>query len=296
MRPLAEMPDEAAAAVRAVFTDIDDTLTRGGRLPSASYAALEALHAAGLVVVPVTGRPAGWCDMIARVWPVHGVVGENGAFYFAYEAPTRHMRRVFAADAAERADNRRRLDAVRDRVLAEVPGAAISADQPYREADLAIDYCEDVPRLGKEAVARIVAIFHKAGAEAKVSSIHVNGWFGRYDKLGMARRLAADVAGLDLDRDRDRIVYVGDSPNDAPMFGYFPLSCGVSDVLAFRGELEHEPAFVTTGGGGDGFVEVARRILDARPRRSPGRPQARGPCWSGSPGPAAPRHSTDRDA
>lgn len=262
MRPLSDMPDPAR--VCAVFADIDDTLTHEGRLPAASYAALERLHAAGFLVAPITGRPAGWCDMIARFWPVHGVVGENGAFYFAYDPAARRMRRVFAADAAERAANRRRLGRIEARVLAEVPGAAVSADQPYREADLAIDFCEDVPPLGREAVLRIKAIFEQEGAEAKVSSIHVNGWFGRYDKLSMARRFAAEVAGLDIDRDRDRIVFVGDSPNDAPMFGFFPLSCGVSNVRAFAGTMEAEPAFVTAGPGGEGFVEVAERLLRAR--------------------------------
>jgi haloacid dehalogenase-like hydrolase len=158
-----------------VFADIDDTLTHDGRLPAEAYKALEDLYDAGLVVAPITGRPAGWCDMIARFWPVSGVVGENGAFYFAYDSNARKMRRVFAATEAERAANRRRLEVVKARILAEVPGCAVSADQLYREADLAIDFCEDVPPLDKPAIARIKAIFEQEGAVAKVSSIHVNG-------------------------------------------------------------------------------------------------------------------------
>ena len=264
MRPLAEMPAEIAAGVKLVFTDIDDTMTHEGRLPASAYRALEDLHNAGLVVAPITGRPAGWCDMIARFWPVAGVVGENGAMYFAYDGAAKRMRRVYAANAATRTDNRRRLAEIERRVLAEVPGAAVSADQAYREADLAIDFCEDVAPLGKIEVARIKAIFEDMGATAKVSSIHVNGWFGAYDKLTMARRFASQVAGIDIDATRERIVFVGDSPNDAPMFGFFPHSCGVANILAFRGELEAEPAYVCEGGGGAGFVEVAERLLAAR--------------------------------
>lgn len=139
MRPLSQMPDAVAAGIRLVLTDIDDTLTCEGRLRAEAYAALEELTQAGFVVAPVTGRPAGWCDLIARFWPVAGVVGENGALYFAYDQEARTMRRVYAAPAAERAANRARLDAIRARVLAEIPGAAVSADQAYREADLAID-------------------------------------------------------------------------------------------------------------------------------------------------------------
>ena len=79
MKPLSEFPQQELQAVRAVLTDIDDTLTDEGRLPACSYQAMEDLRNAGILVVPVTGRPAGWCDLIARQWPVDGVVGENGA-------------------------------------------------------------------------------------------------------------------------------------------------------------------------------------------------------------------------
>ncbi len=264
MRPLAEMPAEVAGGVIGVFTDIDDTLTTGGRLPAAAYAALERLHAAGLYVAPITGRPAGWCDMIARFWPVHGVVGENGAFYFAYDAETRTMRRRFAADPATRAADRARLDALAQEILAAVPGTAIAADQSYREADLAIDFCEDVPPLPRSEVRRIAAMFEDAGAVVKISSIHVNGWFGAHDKLKTTRLFAAEGLGLDLDAERDRIVFVGDSPNDAPMFGHFPNACGVANVLDFEGEIEALPAYVAPSRGGRGFVEVAERLLAAR--------------------------------
>lgn len=267
MRPLAEMPRSVAAAVEVVFTDIDDTLTHAGRLPAEAYAAIEALDRAGLRVVPITGRPAGWCDMIARFWPVAGVVGENGAFYFAYDMASRRMIRSFTATPEERRENRRRLSRLEERILAEVAGAAVSADQAYREADLAIDFCEDVEALPAAAVERIKALFEADGACAKISSIHVNGWFGRYDKLTMARRFAGERLGLDLDAARERMVFVGDSPNDAPLFGFFPYACGVANVLEFRGRLEAEPAYVTPSVGGRGFVEVADYLLAARSAR-----------------------------
>ena len=269
MRPLSDMPGDVAARVRLVLTDIDDTLTSEGRLPAAAYRAVEDLAQAGFIVAAVTGRPAGWCDMIARFWPVAGVVGENGALYFAYESGQRKMKRVYAAPSAERASNRRRLEVIKARVLAEVPGAAVSADQAYREADLAIDFCEDVPPLSTAAVDRIKAIFEEGGATAKISSIHVNGWFGNYDKLSMTRRFAHDIVGLDIDRDNEAVVFVGDSPNDAPMFGFFRNACGVASVASFVGRLHAEPAYITTGGGGSGFVEIAERLLAARKRSVP---------------------------
>ena len=250
--------------MRGVFADIDDTLTTDGTLTAEAYGALASLHAAGLLVVPITGRPAGWCDHIARMWPIDAVVGENGAFYFAYDRVARKLVKRFRDADPVRAANRDRLAAVRDRILAEVPGTALASDQRYREADLAIDYCEDVPRLDDAAVDRIVAIMRAAGMTAKVSSIHVNGWFGTYDKLGMTRTLMQERAGVDLDRDREQYVFVGDSPNDAPLFGYFPLSVGVANVRRFAARMEHAPTYVTVGESGTGFAELAARMLTAR--------------------------------
>lgn len=263
MLPLCQMPRDMARAVRIVLTDIDDTLTDEGRLGAAAYAALECLHQSGLTVVPVTGRPAGWCDHIARMWPVDGVIGENGAFYFRYDHEQRRMIRRFLKSEAERRRDRDSLAALSLRILQQVPGAGISADQPYRESDLAIDFCEDVPALPPAAAGRIKGLFEHAGAQAKISSIHVNGWFGKWDKLTMTRLFLAEEYAVDMDQARDLIVFVGDSPNDAPMFAFFPNSVGVANVLDYAGLLEAEPAWVTPSRGGTGFVELANHLLRA---------------------------------
>ncbi|MCF6322050.1 MAG: HAD hydrolase family protein, partial [Rhizobiaceae bacterium] len=191
MRPISQFPAQTAANITTVLADIDDTLTTQGKLPAAAYRALEDLYNAGFHIAPITGRPAGWCDMIARFWPVSGVVGENGAFYFAYDSSNRKMRREYFADPETRAANKLKLALIQKRILKEVPGSAISADQPYREADLAVDFCEDIPALGTDAINKIVRIFEEEGATAKLSSIHVNGWFGNYDKLSMSRLFVA---------------------------------------------------------------------------------------------------------
>jgi HAD superfamily hydrolase (TIGR01484 family) len=245
LQPLTSMPRATRLAIRGVLADIDDTLTTRGRLEAPAYAALERLHGAGKQVVPITGRPAGWCDHIARMWPVDAVVGENGAFYMRYDPVTRKLRTHFAASLEERRANRARLAAIGERILAEVPGSALASDQQYREADIAIDFCEDVPPLPRAAVDRIVALMEAEGLTAKVSSIHVNGWFGRYDKLGMTCTLFADVFGVDLAAERERYVFAGDSPNDAPLFAYFPHAVGVANVRGFADRIATLPAYVT---------------------------------------------------
>lgn len=264
MKPLSDFPIEQRAAITCVLTDIDDTLTTEGLLPSTSLAAMEALSASGLHVVPVTGRPAGWCDHIARMWPVDAVVGENGAFWFSYDRKARSMKSGYAKSPDERRADRARLDRLREAILAEVPGAGIASDQDYRVADLAIDFREDVEPLEKQAIDRIVALFEQAGAMAKVSSIHVNGWFGRYDKLFMTRKCLAAVFSLDIDNaaSADRIVFVGDSPNDQSMFAFFRNGVGVANIAEYA--LETPPRWVTRAKGAAGFKELADSLLEAR--------------------------------
>jgi HAD superfamily hydrolase (TIGR01484 family) len=264
MQPLSTLPDSARRAIRGVLTDIDDTLSSGGKITAQAYAAMERLHDAGRLVIPVTGRPAGWCDHIARMWPVDAVVGENGALYMIHDDRAGMLRRHFAAGPDERRDYRERLAAIATTILREVPGSAVASDQIYRETDLAIDYCEDVPPLSGESVERIVALMCAEGMSAKVSSIHVNGWFGSHDKLSMTRRLLADEFELDLDRERERFVFVGDSPNDAPMFDFFPYSVGVANVREFGERVSTPPKYVTMREAGAGFTELADFLLEAR--------------------------------
>jgi len=250
-----------ARAIRGVLFDIDDTLTTDGKLTSAAYAALENLKQAGKLLVPVTGRPAGWCDHIARMWPVDAVVGENGAFYFWHDARAGRIGRRYQDPPAARARRRAQLDAIARRIIEAVPGCALAADQAYRETDLAIDYCEDVPALSLDAAERIAALMRGSGLSAKISSIHVNGWFGSYDKLSMCRLLCAERFGIDLEVDNRAWVFVGDSPNDAPMFGFFEHSVGVANVARFSGQLAAPPKFITRATAGAGFAELAAHLL-----------------------------------
>ncbi|MDP7439668.1 MAG: HAD-IIB family hydrolase, partial [SAR324 cluster bacterium] len=113
MQPLIDFSKIGLRKIRFVLTDIDDTLTENGRLPAKSYQALESLHKSGLKVIPITGRPAGWCDHIARMWPVDGVVGENGAFYFTYDSVHQKIKQRFWKDENERASDCKRLAQLR---------------------------------------------------------------------------------------------------------------------------------------------------------------------------------------
>jgi len=255
------MPKAVKKTIRYVLADIDDTLTLNGRLPAVVFAAMERLQKAGICMIPITGRPAGWCDHIARMWPVDGIVGENGAFYFCYDVQQRKMRRRYFKSEKQREIDYQKLEKLKEVILKKIPGCRVSADQHYREADLAIDYCEDVPPLSMEDVDRIVRLFEAAGARAKISSIHVNGWFGEYDKLTMTRMLFAEVFKEDMAAVKEDVIFIGDSPNDVPMFQFFPHSVGVANILQFEEKITHKPAWVTLQEGGYGFSEMVDLIL-----------------------------------
>lgn len=260
--PLTRVTAEQAKRLRGVFCDIDDTLTWEGRIVPEAFAALERLQQAGLRVIPITGRPGGWVDHIARMWPVQGVVGENGGLWF-FMAEGKLQRR-FLQDAETRAANKLRLKDLGAEILRAVPGTALASDQPYRELDLAIDFCEDVPPLERDAIDAIVGCFEAAGATCKVSSIHVNGWFGDFDKLSGCRALLQERFGESLDEVIGDYAFFGDSANDSPMFGAFPVSIGVANVADFLDRMPHAPRFITAGNGGHGFAEGVDHLLGLR--------------------------------
>jgi HAD superfamily hydrolase (TIGR01484 family) len=264
MRPVRELTESIAKDVVGIFTDIDDTLSWHGKLVPDAFIAMQRASAAGLRVVPITGRPGGWVDHLARMWPVDGVVGENGGLWFHLDHGERRMIRSFLQSPEERRQNRVRLDALAVRILANVPGCALASDQPYRDLDLAIDFCEDVPRLSETAIDAIVAEFHAAGAVCKVSSIHVNGWFGAFDKLEGCRRFVRERWDEDLDANVGRWLYFGDSANDEPMFAAFPHAIGVANVRDFLGRMKAHPTYVTEGSGGHGFAEAVDHLLGLR--------------------------------
>lgn len=253
------------ANTRFILTDIDDTLTTEGQLPAAAYTALWNLKNAGYKIIPITGRPAGWCEMIARFWPVEGIVGENGGFYFRYTKKNqdlhKKMHRWFFSDEKQIKENKHKLNQIESEVLKSVPGTAIASDQFCRLMDLAVDFCEDVAPLPPAAVQKIVDIFTRHGATAKVSSIHVNGWFGQYNKISTTFQLLKNEFQISETEALKSCVFFGDSPNDEPMFEKFPMSFGVANIKNFSAQMQNLPTYVAGLPGGEGFAQTAELFI-----------------------------------
>lgn len=257
----ANMSDAALAGVRAFLFDLDGTVTRDDRVPASSLAAMERLQAAGFVTLAVTGRPAGWCDLIARWWPINAVIGENGAFCFARTPDGRIDRDTFFNPNS---GTRARLDELARTATELATGLAPSADNDWRICDVAVDFAEDVHGASLDDAERVRRHFEAAGATAKTSSIHVNAWFGDHDKQTTARHVLAERFGISADDQPARVAYIGDAPNDEPMFAAFPLSFGVAGIHRFLPHMTAHPAVIAEGDGADGFVEIADRLLRAR--------------------------------
>lgn len=258
--PWERATEEEIAGVRGICFDIDDTFSTHGKITDEAFRALWAAHDAGLVLVPVTGRPAGWCDHFARFWPIHAIVGENGAFSFFMQEGVR--RRLDTPMEFTRDEAQSKLRALEAQILERFPHAIWSSDQSYREYDLAIDVYEDVPDWPAEDVETLLELCLAAGAEARLSSVHVNTWFGSYDKYqGFTHWLDQGSPGAPQQLKPSEWIYLGDSPNDEPMFQRFERSVGVANVLPFRARIEHGPRWVSAGEGGAGFAQVVERLL-----------------------------------
>jgi HAD superfamily hydrolase (TIGR01484 family) len=254
---LSEAASQVFSQTRYILTDVDDTLTFRGRLSAQTYTALEQLQIAGLTVIPVTAAPAGWCDLMVRMWPIDAVIGENGGFYNVRQLET--IKRTFWLSNADRKDDDKFLDELRRQIANDIPTLKLSADQAFRLTSVAWDRPDD-----QSIISDILGHLRSAGASATANSIWLIAWTGGYDKLAMTRKMMLEAYKIDIDAALDQILYVGDSVNDEPMFKHFQNSVGVSTVAEFLPQLLYRPRWVTRGPGGEGFVELARAIISSR--------------------------------
>ena len=265
--PIEKLTKKVCRNLRGIFCDIDDTLTHQGKLTEDSYQALWKLKKAGLRIVPITGRPAGWVDHLARMWPVDGVVGENGAFYF-YLDPTQgrdgKLMQRFVQTEEVRKQNTAKLFQIFAELKKSMPDLKVASDQNYRAIDIALDFCEDVPRMSEAQIDQMVNAYTHAGAQAKVSSIHVNAWFGDHDKYSCCKLFLKEQFQENFASVKDLYLFFGDSPNDEPLFREFPYSVGVANVKDFLHRMKNPPKYVTKKPGGHGFAEATKWILKNR--------------------------------
>ena len=261
MRPIHDLPEQTARDLLGVAFDIDDTVTRDGRLELAAFRAMYELAECGLHLVAATGRPIGWIDVVVRHWPISVGVGENGAGWIWREGD-RFRENYF--DPPERRDTYGDLfERVRKRVARELPHVKVSPDNWARRCDLAFDVGETVS-LPSNEIATLLSVIESEGADANASSVHAHAIPGEWNKASGIVRAVRDAVALDIEAAPHRWLFIGDSGNDAEAFAYFPVSVGVSNVRDALDQLPTPPAYVTNEDRGRGFAEMADYVLRAR--------------------------------
>jgi HAD superfamily hydrolase (TIGR01484 family) len=259
VKHLSTWPESARANIVGVFTDIDDTLTTEGAITADALQALHDLKAAGLMVIPITGRPVGWSIPFASTWPVNAMVAENGAVALLHNSQTKQVRKIYQQDLATRTHNYQEMQRIAQRVLQEIPGTVMAQDSAGRETDIAFDHSE-FHHLSQAQIQQVLKLLQEEGMTATVSSIHINAWFGDHNKWHGAQWILRELTGRDLKQEIDQWVYVGDSTNDQVMFEHFTHSVGVANIRRFEKELQHLPAYITLAERGAGFDEVSRKL------------------------------------
>ena len=259
MKPLPAWPLSARANIVGVFTDIDDTLTTEGAITADALQALHDLQAAGLMVIPITGRPMGWSIPFASTWPVNAMVAENGAVALLHNQKTNQVNKIYQQDLATRTRNFQEMQRIAKRVLQEIPGTVMAQDSPGRETDIAFDHSE-FHHLSQAQIQQVLKLLKEEGMTATVSSIHINAWFGDHNKWHGAQWILKELTGRDLTNELDQWVYVGDSTNDQVMFERFTHSVGVANIKRFENELKHLPKYIAQQERGAGFAEVAAHL------------------------------------
>ena len=255
MRPLADFKISTLPNLKYIFTDVDDTITCHGSLLPKVYESLCSLSDAGYKIIPVTGGPAGWCDCISRMWPVEAIVGESGAFYMHQVKTSKKIQTRHLITPSERVEYEKRMNRLKTDVQIQFPGISFASDQFCRLYDLAIELSSVDKELNSLESVKHYLI--QNGLTIKVSSIHINSYFGNWDKLSTTKMLVRELWGLALEQS----IFIGDSLNDEPMFGFFNHSFGVANVLKYKHQLQNMPKWVTPSPMGLGFIEIANAVL-----------------------------------
>ena len=260
MKLLSSWPIKERQTIIGVFTDIDDTLTTEGAITADALQALHQLKAAGLMVIPITGRPVGWSIPFASTWPVDAIVAENGAVALLHNPTTNQVSKIYQQDPATRTYNFEQMQRIAQRVLKEIPGTVLAQDSLGRETDIAFDHSE-FHHLSPQQIEQVLHLLKQEDMTATVSSIHINAWFGDHNKWHGAQWILKELTGRDLKQELDQWVYAGDSTNDQVMFEHFTHSVGVANIRRFENELKHLPKYVASKERGAGFAELANALL-----------------------------------
>ncbi|MGO2236207.1 MAG: HAD family hydrolase [Marinomonas sp.] len=248
------LPKNLTNKIKVLFTDVDDTLTFNGEIPFQTIQSLHKLKQANIVVVPVTGASAGWCDCLLKTLPIKYIIGENGAF-FMEQGDRGHTLLTYLKEPHQVQEDLEKLKLLIKELNTLYPDISFTQDQCYRITDVALDIGQAVKVDFSHAKSATQWLKEK-GVNAKLSSIHINTWIGDYNKAtGALAWLASHNISL------EETAFIGDSTNDEAMFQAIPLSVGVANIAKFLPTLTYKPNYITTQEGGLGFTELVDALI-----------------------------------
>jgi HAD superfamily hydrolase (TIGR01484 family) len=263
MRPLSAIPTDALRNIDFLLFDVDETFTTHGLLHPETYASLFALRDAGVTAIPVTGRPSGWGNVMLSIWPIKACVTENGGVISWKDAAGKALQQVIH-EAHRGQGYIEKLRALGAAIASRFPQVRVSADQPYRLTDLAIDYAEQSHGVSEQTVNEIVRWMRTDGYQTAVSSIHIHAYRPTNEKADGVYPLMRAAFAMGADAVHARCAFIGDSPNDASLFAAIPISVGVANVRTSLNKIATPPAYVCSAECGAGYVEFAAALIAAR--------------------------------
>ena len=238
--------------IQLIATDMDGTLTKNGKFTSDLFLALEKLAAAKIQVLVITGRSAGWVQAIKNYLPIVGAIAENGSLFYPIhsEAPE------FLTSIPKIALHRQNLTEVFQYLKSQFPQIEPSVDNQFRLTD----WTFDIQDLSLSELTKMAEICQIKGYGFTYSTVQCHIKPLEQDKAtGLFQVLSKYFPNLTT----EKIITVGDSPNDESLFeeSKFPLSVGVANVLEYANKLNHQPAYMTSKKEAEGFCELAELLL-----------------------------------
>jgi len=238
--------------VRLLATDFDGTLTKSGKITAHLLQSLEDLAQVGLPVVIVTGRSAGWVSGLATYLPVIGAIAENGGIFFSHTEAEPPLRLTPISDLQQ---HRLKLGQTFTQLQAEFPQLQETEDNRFRLTD----WTFDIQGLTLKQLEKISDLCEAQGWGFTYSSIqcHIKP-IAQNKAAGLLKLLSLKFP----EYSSAQVLTVGDSPNDESLFNseIFPLSIGVANLLPYRQQLTHAPAYITQGQEVAGFCQLVQYL------------------------------------
>lgn len=260
LQPISELTSDKLKQVRLIATDMDGTLTCQGKFTPALLQAFHDLAIAGVTVLVVTGRSAGWVNGLANYLPVAGAIAENGGIFYPTPNPDDSSGEgQLIVPIADIARHRHQLAAMFASLQQAFPQIQESSDNQFRLTD----WTFDVAGLSSEMLRQMGDRCQAQGWGFTYSTVQCHIKLAQQDKApGLAWVLQRFFPAYAL----EEVVTVGDSPNDASLFDsrQFPLSIGVANVWHYQNRLEYHPTYVTAAPEVEGFCELAKAICGCK--------------------------------